>query len=75
MTVACWSKMVRIITSSLRSLFSERQLICVLINDFLLVSIHIGFHNVVLCYYHADRSGNTFTECLCVVFEQSLWLT
>ena len=26
-------------------------------------------------YYHAYRSVNTFKECLCVVLEQSLWLT
>ena len=26
-------------------------------------------------YYHAYRSGNTFNQCLCVVLEQSLWLT
>ena len=26
-------------------------------------------------YHHAYRSGNTFNESLCVVLEQSLWLT
>ena len=51
MTVSCWNKIVRIITSSLTTF--------ILINDFMYFLFHIGFHNVVLSYYKFHDIVNT----------------
>ena len=56
MTMSCWNKIVRIIASSLTS--HKLCLAFILINTGLSL-IHIGFHNVVLCYYKIHEIINT----------------
>ena len=61
MTVSCWNEIVRIMTSSLAS-HKCIYFVCltfILTNDFMCVFIHIGFDNVVLCYYKFYDNINT----------------